>query len=128
VVSEGSVVATEGLRIDATYGFDGKPLEDHTENPIQEPDWEPDVDEEQYGAVDSDKVTVGEETTSVEEAIEEESAIPAEEAAQNVEPGSIADIATGGTGLLPETGGLALVPILGTALLIGAFALRRLIP
>ena len=123
VVSEGTIVAAEGVRIDATYAFDGQPLEDHTENPIQDPDWEPDADEDQYGAG-----AAGEETTTVEEDAVEEEVIPAEEAAQNVEPGSIADIATGGTGLLPETGGLALVPILGAALLIGAALLTRLIP
>lgn len=127
VVSEGSVVAAEGVRIDATYAFDGQPLEDHTENPIQEPDWEPDADEDQYGVG-----AAGEETTIAEDAVEEgaveDEVILAEEAAQNVEPGSIADIATGGTGLLPETGGLPILPVLGAALLIGAALLKRLIP
>lgn len=125
VISEGSTVAAEGMRIDASYAFDGQPLEDHTENPIQDPDWEPDADEDQYGAVESG--TAGEETTSVDDAVEE-AIIPAEEAAQNVEPGSIADIATGGTGLLPDTGGFALAPFVGAALLIGALLLKRLAP
>jgi hypothetical protein len=127
VISEGSAVAAEGVRIDATYAFDGQPLEDHSEDPIQDPDWEPDADEDQYGVGAAGEETGVEETSIAETSVEEE-VIPAEEAAQNVEPGSIADIATGGTGLLPETGGLALLPVLGAALLIGSALLKRLIP
>ena len=126
VVSEGSTVAAEGVRIDASYVF---ALEDFTENPIQKPDWEPDVDEDQYGSgVSSGGVveeTTGEGTTGE---MEEEAVIPAEEAAANVVPGSVADIATGGTGLLPDTGGLAPLPILGALLIGGALVARRLLP
>jgi hypothetical protein len=127
VISEGTAVAAEGVRIDASYTFGPEPLEDFSESPIQDPEWEPDVDEDQYGGVSSGAVeeTGGE---SLEPAAEEEAVILAEEAAANVVPGSVADIATGGTGLLPDTGGVVPWPIIGAVLLAGGLLARRLIP
>lgn len=126
VVSAGTVAAAEGLRIEAAYAFNGTRLEDHTQDPIREPDFNPDVDGGQYSGVSG--VTAEAEEAVAEEAVADEAVIPAEEAAQEIEPGSVADVATGGTGLLPETGGLALVPALGAALLAAALLLKRLIP
>jgi hypothetical protein len=127
VISEGSAVAAEGVRIDASYAFGPEPLEDFSESPIQDPEWEPDVDEDQYGEVSSGAVEETAEET-MDPAEEEGAVILAEEAAANVVPGSVADIATGGTGLLPDTGGFAPWPVIGAVLLAGGLLVRRLIP
>lgn len=140
VLSEGTAVAAEGVRIDAGYAFPAEPLEDLTEDPIQQPEWEPDADEGQYGEVSSNTTEGADgedaagaaggsgEGTPEQSGGAGEAVIPAERAAASVVPGSVADIATGGTGLLPNTGGLAPWPVLGALLLAGGLLARRLVP